>query len=678
MLRTVPALRMLLLGCLIGLPVLGLLLPLAGLVVEAAAIWGAVLMFALLRLLLARGRVRAVFFGLVVTLLAYGVAATVIQGAVRGSTVYAFVGAVVVGGIFFGRAALVVTVCASVACVGALIFAESAGWLKAQPQVSAGLMQWINHAVSLILMGASIGFAHALAVAALEDSRRELTERRIVERALGRSEELFDAFFRSSPAALVITRVADGAVIDINDAYERMFEVGKPGLIGSSLPGDALWLSADARAEFIASVVRDGRVRNRRVRFRRLGGEQFDAIVSSEALDWRGERHLFTTITDVSAEAATRAALERSEGRLQTIFRESPIAIVLTDFDQSRVVDMNLSAQRLFGAARAADGQSRGAAFFGAGGAFAAARSLVESGGTLANFHVQLAQPDRGEALHMLLSSAMISEGGQRLAINQLVDVSGEVRAREALAAANARLEARVQERTAQLEASNRELEAFSYSVSHDLRAPLRAINGFLGMLEQNLRERLNDDDRHLVQRVTESCARMDALIIDLLELSRIGRMEVRREPVDLSALAAGVCAHLAQAHPERRVRVEIVAGLRADCDPALARVVLDNLLGNAWKFTARREAAVIEFGAEDIDAERVFFVRDNGVGFDMRYAQKLFSAFQRMHRQDEYPGTGIGLVTVQRIVARHGGRVWAEAESGRGATFRFTLGKPD
>jgi len=678
MLRAVPALRMMLLSCLVGLPILGLLLPVAGFPREAAATWGALLMFALLFFLLSRGHVRAVFFGLVVTLLAYGLASTVIYGSVRGTTMYAFVGAVVVGGVFFGRVALLVTVLASVACVGALILAENSGWLGPHPDVSVGLMQWIIHAVVLTLIGVNIGFAHSLAVAALEESRKELGERRIVERALGRSEELFDAFFRNSPAALVITRVADGAIIDINDAYERIFEVGKAEFIGSAPSGDSLWPSAEARGEFIRNVVSDGRVTNRRVRFRRLGGEEFEAIISSEALDWRGERHLFSTITDVSTEAATRVALERSEGRLQTIFRESPIAIVLTDFDQARVVDMNLAAERLFGTTRGAGKGLRTQPFFTDSGVFKSARTVMDATGKLSNLHVLLKHAETGEPLHVLLSSTIVSEGGQRLAINQLVDISGEIEARSALAAANAGLEARVRERTAQLEASNRELEAFSYSVSHDLRSPLRAIDGFLGMLEENLRERLSDDDRALMQRVTSSCTRMDALIADLLDLSRIGRMEVSRQTVDISALAQGVCAQLAQTHPERQVRIDIAAGMSADCDPALARIMLDNLLGNAWKFTGRKEGAAIEVGAEEVEGEQVFFVRDNGAGFDMRYAQKLFSAFQRMHRQDEYPGSGIGLVTVHRIVSRHGGRVWAEAESGRGATFRFTMGKAE
>ncbi len=683
MLRAAPALRMMLLSCLVGLPVLGLLLPFAGFVGEAAAIWGVVVMFAFLYVLLRRGIVRPVFFGLVLTLLAYGVAATVIYGSVRGTTIYAFVGAVVVGGIFFGTRALVATLAACVVCVGLLIFAENAGWLGPHPDPSVGLMQWVNHSVVLTLIAVNIGFAHSLAVTALAESRNELAERRIVERALGRSEELFDAFFRNNPAALVITRVDDGAIIEINDAYERIFEVGRMDVIGSASSGDtpsgdALWPSPQARADFIASVARDGRVTNQRVRLRRMGGAEFEAIISSEALEWRGGRHLFSSITDVSAEAATRTALERSEGRLQTIFRESPIAIVLTDFDNARVVDMNLAAERLFGVGRGAGNGMRTQPSFTDSGVFTAARAAMEATGKLADFHVLLKRPDSGLPLHVLLSSTIVTEGGQRLAINQLVDISAELQARAALATANAGLEARVRERTAQLEASNRELEAFSYSVSHDLRSPLRAIDGFLGMLEENLRERMNDDDRELMRRVTAGCSRMDALIADLLDLSRIGRMEVQRQSVDLSGLARAVCAQLAQQQPDRQVRIDIAPGLEAQCDPALARILLDNLLGNAWKFTGRKEGAVIEFGTQRIDGEEVFFVRDNGAGFDMKYAQKLFSAFQRMHRQDEYPGSGIGLVTVQRIVSRHGGRVWAEAESGRGATFRFTLGKPD
>ncbi len=239
----------------------------------------------------------------------------------------------------------------------------------------------------------------------------------------------------------------------------------------------------------------------------------------------------------------------------------------------------------------------------------------------------------------------------------------------------NETLERRVLERTADLEAANREMEAFSYSVSHDLRAPLRSVDGFSQLLLERHLERLDGQARNYLARVRAAAQRMGRLIDDMLTLSRIGRRELRQETVDLSALAAAAAGELRQREPERKVRLEIGPGLRAGGDAALLRIVLDNLLGNAWKFSAGREEASIAVGAMERDGETAYFVRDNGAGFSMSYADKLFKPFQRLHTEREFPGNGIGLAIVQRIVSRHGGRVWAEGAEGEGATLYFTLG---
>jgi signal transduction histidine kinase len=236
------------------------------------------------------------------------------------------------------------------------------------------------------------------------------------------------------------------------------------------------------------------------------------------------------------------------------------------------------------------------------------------------------------------------------------------------------RAEKDLAERSAQLESANRELEAFAYSVSHDLRAPLRAIDGFSQVLLEDCGERLDETGRDALGRVRAATARMANLIDDLLRLSRVSRAELRQEDIDLSEMARGVVSELSLGEPGRHVEVHVAEGVTAEGDPELMRLVLENLLGNAFKFTSKRAEARVDFGVERLDGVPVYFVRDNGVGFDMAYADKLFGAFQRLHAGAEFPGTGIGLATVQRVVHRHGGRIWAQAAQGEGATFRFTL----
>jgi len=224
------------------------------------------------------------------------------------------------------------------------------------------------------------------------------------------------------------------------------------------------------------------------------------------------------------------------------------------------------------------------------------------------------------------------------------------------------------------VEAANRELESFSYSVAHDLRAPLRSIDGFSQALLEDCGDRLDGTERGYLNQVRGAAQHMAQLIDDLLGLSRVTRASLQREPVDLSALARIVIARLRGNQPDREVDVAIEDGLRGEGDPSLLALVLDNLLGNAWKFTGRRDAPRIELGMRSDAVSPVYFVRDNGAGFDMAHVGKLFGVFHRLHAASEFEGTGIGLATVRRVIDRHGGRVWAEAELDRGATFFFTL----
>jgi signal transduction histidine kinase len=231
-----------------------------------------------------------------------------------------------------------------------------------------------------------------------------------------------------------------------------------------------------------------------------------------------------------------------------------------------------------------------------------------------------------------------------------------------------------LEEANRELEEANRELEAFSYSVSHDLRAPLRSIEGFSQILLEDHADKLDEEGEDYLGRVRAASQHMDNLIDDLLDLSRVSRGPLRRETVDLSALATGIIDELRRSEPERGVEFVTEEGILAFADSNLLTVALENLLSNAWKFTSREEKARIEFGSVPRGEKRAYFVRDNGVGFDEAYSDKLFGAFQRLHAREEFEGTGIGLATVARIVRRHGGKVWARGRVGEGATFFFTL----
>jgi signal transduction histidine kinase/DNA-binding response OmpR family regulator len=238
-----------------------------------------------------------------------------------------------------------------------------------------------------------------------------------------------------------------------------------------------------------------------------------------------------------------------------------------------------------------------------------------------------------------------------------------------------AELEQRVLDRTTELQAANAELEAFSYSVSHDLRAPLNVISGFNKAILEDHAAQLGEEPRQLLEKTNVECARMRALIEDLLRLAQITRLELQRHPVDVSAMAAELIARLKNGQPERDVDVQIGAGMTAIADAGLLRAALENLLSNAWKYSGKRARAEIRFGRRQLaDGSHAFFVSDNGAGFDPAQAARLFAPFHRLHSSKEFPGTGVGLATVQRIVLKHGGRIWAEARPNEGATFFFTL----
>jgi PAS domain S-box-containing protein len=306
---------------------------------------------------------------------------------------------------------------------------------------------------------------------------------------------------------------------------------------------------------------------------------------------------------------------------------------------------------------------------------------LIDVGaGDSARGEVELIGPG-GTTIPVLLAVSGFDLDGMLLRCLVLTDLTAQRHAEAAIRTLNAELEARVRQRTADLERANKNLEAFTYSVSHDLRAPLRALSGFSESLLEEYSDRLDETGRGYAGRIQAASARMATLIDDLLHLSRVSRAEMNLGPVDLSAEVAAIAGELQSREPGRRLRFAIQHGVWVTADRNLIRTVVQNLVENAWKFTAKRDGATIEFAtttAGDAGAGVCCYVRDNGAGFDPAYAGKLFQPFQRLHAAREFPGTGIGLASVRRIIERHGGRTWAEGVIDGGATFYFTLDEKD
>lgn len=487
---------------------------------------------------------------------------------------------------------------------------------------------------------------------------QDVTERERANAQVRRSESLCESTFDHASIGIAHTS-HDGRVLRANCHMHRLLGVDEPDLVGQQF------------GDFIHP---DDRVAGPERRYLRRDGSIVWADVSQVMIP--GEDGAPGYCVNVMRDISDRKAAEASQRLAASVFENAIDGIIITD-DQGVIVSVNPAFTEITG--------------YQASEAVGKKPSLLRSGRQAREFYEQMwnsivqngrwegeiwNQRKNGEQYCEMISIGAVRNGGGRTSHYCAIfaDITAQKRAEAELQRVNASLEERVAQRTAELERAYEEMAAFSYSVSHDLRSPLRAMTGFSAIVLDANKDRLDPESVNHLRRVEAAAQRMALLIDDLLELSRLSRKPMLRTETDLSDLARQVVEGLALAHPGREAEVSIQPAMTVHGDPGLLRIVLENLIGNAWKFTSRTSRARIEFGSELRDGTTAYFVRDNGAGFDVKYANQLFGAFQRLHREGEFEGTGIGLSIVRRVIARHGGKTWGEGEEGKGATFHFTI----
>lgn len=490
------------------------------------------------------------------------------------------------------------------------------------------------------------------------------------------TSEHYARYILQSSLAMIVTTDLERRIVEFNRAAEDAFGYTRAEVLGrhvsclyaDELAGEGVHKRTLASGDLLTEI-----------RNRRKNGEVFPSLLSASVLrdDTGRVIGIIGTSLDITARKRAEEALAVSETRYRRLFESAQDGILIIDAGTGQIVEVNPALIELLGYSEQEllGKKLREIAAFK--GVEASDLALLElpSKGLVRHGDLPLETNDGRRIAVELISNVYLVDDKNVIQCN-LRDITARKNAEAKIRELNAELEQRVHERTLQLEALTKELATFNYSVAHDLRTPLRHIAGFAAMLRKDYALKLEATGLHLIDNIVNATQRMSALIEALLTLASLSRKKLEQRSVDLSALAHLIASDLQQSEPGRRAQFVIAEDVTCVGDDRMLRIVLENLLGNAWKFTAQRDAARIEFGvAPRADGSVAYFVRDNGAGFDMQHADKLFGPFQRLHSDKEFPGTGIGLATVQRIIHRHDGRVWAEAGVDKGATFYFTLG---
>jgi PAS domain S-box-containing protein len=505
--------------------------------------------------------------------------------------------------------------------------------------------------------------------------QKEVAEHKQAEEKLRESEERFSRMFNCSPVAASLSTIKEGRYLDVNEAWLKMFEQSRDEVVGHTVFELNMWVNLEQREAMFARFQEQGVVHDFEMELRTKSGRVVQLLWSGAQVDIGGESFLLGSARDITENKRAEEALRQSREEFKDLFDSAPIGYHELDA-QGRLTRVNQTELKMLGyQAEELLGQFVWSISADPEAARQAVLSKLNGAPPAEKYERTLRRKDGATIPVQVRDQLVKGEDGAVISIRTVFqDITERKQAEEKIQQLNTELEQRVIERTAQLEAANKELEAFSYSVSHDLRAPLRAVDGFSQVVLEDYGPQLPEGCRQDLQTIRNGAQRMGKLIDDLLMFSRLSRLPLSKQTVDTGKLVRGVLEELNSQREGWRIEFRIAGLPPCQADPALLKQVWVNLLSNALKYTGKRESALVEIGCAMEKGRNVYFVRDNGAGFDMKYAHKLFGVFQRLHRAEDYEGTGVGLAIVQRVIHRHGGRIWAQSALDSGATFYFTL----